>query len=359
MKVGILTFHFVDNYGAMLQVYALQKTLSKQNIESDVIDYRPSYLQNKYNVTPLDIIKHPRKVLYSVIHYNYKKRQHSKFVGFMDKYLKLSPKTMKVINKNIENQYKYFITGSDQVWNPNITGEDKSYFLNFIDDDSKKISYAASIGNDINENIEKIVLKNTEKFDKVSVREEEVSKYFKLLGKNFNTVLDPTLLLSKNEWIEIESKPINVPKRYILVYDLECRKDILDMAVKKSKEENIELITIHPLNKKYHKHRNLVDVGPEEFIYLFHNAEYIYTNSFHGLVFSTIFDKKVFVISHSTRNSRLRNLINLLELKHLESLNYNECNTKLYVNSKATGEIIRLKVDESIEFLKKSMDINR
>ncbi len=352
MKVGILTFHFVDNFGAVLQAYALQQTLVNQKVEAEIIDYRPSYIYDKYRMRFSDIAKHPRKVLNNIIQHDYKRKQHEKFINFSYKYINLSHSVYKKINKEIVNEYDYFITGSDQVWNPIITGRDSTYFLNFVHDSNKKVAYAASVGRNVNSEIETFVLENTEDFYKVSIREEEVARHFNSLGKKFETVLDPTFLLSKDEWIKVESAPSNLPEHYVLVYDLECRKDILEMATRKAKEENIQLVTIHPLNKNYYGHSNLVGVGPEEFIYLFHNADYVYTNSFHGLVFSTIFNKKVFVIEHSTGNSRLMNLINVLNLEMIEEINNDGCKAKMYLN----GQQIESKINESLEFLFNSLN---
>ena len=151
-KIGIITFHSAHNYGAMLQVYALQNIIEKLNNESCVINYRNNKIDYEYKVqnikskNPINIIK---KTIDSIVNYKVKSPKYNNFDSFMNKKLNLS-KEYRMI-KNLNNQppsYDIYITGSDQVWNSGIVGElSDAYTLNFGDGKAKKVSYAASMVN--------------------------------------------------------------------------------------------------------------------------------------------------------------------------------------------------------------------
>ena len=197
--------------------------------------------------------------------------------------------------KQILNDFDYIVCGSDQIWNISEKVDDKSicYFLN-CNGNFKKISYAASFGDNIIE-----VEKQKEKFipllkdfSNISVRENDAKEFLKLNGIDSELTIDPTLLLDKMEWNNI-AKDLEINEPYILYYSVNSRQYSIDITKKISKKMNgIKVINLvlHPksgLSGFEYK----IDCNPEEFLALVKNAKMICTNSFHGTVFSIIFEK--------------------------------------------------------------------
>ena len=310
-KIGILTFHRALNYGAILQTYALQQKLKIlfQTDEIYVIDYRCTKIEKNRSFT--NVIKNGN--IFKGIYLLWKK---IKFIKFERKYINLSPK--KYDSKNyieIDNDFDYIIVGSDQVWNLKITGNDKTYFLNFVKDNTKKISYAASMGNSKFDNEEQI-LNLINSFNGISVRENETKKYFEEKNiKNVNVNIDPTLTLNLNEIEKNCNKKTKKNEKYILTYNIKKPQKMYVLAEKLSKEKKLKVYAIPTAMKSVYGKRCFPNIT--EFINLFKNSEYVITNSFHGTVFSILFHKKMLVELDPSGNGNER-IISLLKLFGLE-----------------------------------------
>lgn len=312
-KTGILTFHNSQNYGAVLQTYALNKKLK----DSEIINYYSKPVYDFYK--PLNIKKYGNVNFMNFLKtiYSFKKSIFKKYVFdyFRNNNLECSEliddKEYMIINCN---KYKKIITGSDQVWNSNITkNDDYIYFLNF-ETKAKKYSYAASIGSSNITNAEKDNLKNNIKdYEIITVREDSAKETLDSLGINSEVIIDPTLLLTQSEWdeITIDSK---FDQDYIFVYcleDTEKFKNIVNSASKKYK-----LPIVHLGNKNVYENElaNFPYGSPNLFITLLKNSKYVITNSFHGTALSIIYNKIFISIPHSTRGTRQSNLLNKLGL---------------------------------------------
>lgn len=321
MKIATITFHRALNYGAVLQTYALQEILQNMGNEVEVIDYRSEFIEKHYKRKQFREILSIRQIAIIILLNGYSISCREDFEGFVKNCIKTSGKKWEKENISLANkEYDMFVTGSDQVWNYNTAGFDTTYFLDFVFDEKKKNSYAASIG------VEHIPEEYKEKYKKllcdynhISVREEQAREELtKLLDRNdIKTVLDPTLLLKYDKWKKLEKK-IDVPEKYVLVYLLAENRRIFNFAKKLAKKNNCKIIYINDRLFKKMGVENKRHVTPEQWLYLFRNASYVVTNSFHGTAFSIIF-KKTFWTNYlpgsSNVNSRITSLLSKLNLK--------------------------------------------
>ena len=342
-KIGIITFQNAINYGAVLQCYALQTFIKQNNIDCEVIDYQCDKLKKDYrNFKIYDKSLKGFIVSCAKIPFNYGKKR--KFLEFRKKNINLSQK--KYNSKNIATAndiYGTFITGSDQVWNLQLTNYDVNYFLDFANQSKLCYSYAASIGKAKASDKElNIIKKQLEKFNKISVREKNLKEQLsKINDKEIVKVLDPVFLIENNQWKQLAIKP--KIKKYVLVYALHetmCYK----VAQKLAALLNLEIVCLQSNFKKPIKAKYVFDAGINEFLGYMENAKYVVTDSFHGVAFSLIFKRNLkFVLKQDLKglNDRLESLAEEFDLneaivnvessgeKLIEETNYKEIDNRI------------------------------
>lgn len=313
MKIGILTFCNGYNYGAILQCYALQKFLRNKNFEAEVINFRKEKKYNKNGYNFLSPAFTLRKI-YSLKYKNDIKIKRNKFDTFFKENINFYPN--EAINEEdvseYAKEYDIIIFGSDQIWNLNDKIYDKSkiYFGDF-EFGGKKISYAASFGDSIDvakENIE-YVKKMLDSFSAISVREKSGCEFLEQNNIKNTFVVDPTLLLSKIEWESLckESDYKKIPSKYILYYSVNCRKYSWKIAKKLSKMTGLKVINLEEHPKIIGANFiNDYTEGPCEFLSIIKNAEYVVTNSFHGTIFSLLFQKKLIPVFDSNNGEIIK-----------------------------------------------------
>ena len=364
-KILLTTLFGVSNYGTALQAYATQKVINNFGYDSKILNYTQKRL-NTINVIKKSNkeIKDLKSRLYMIASVLYRfipniivKRKFSKFIN---KYLSLTSTNISNY-KDIDLKYDYlkydcFITGSDQVWNYKYNeGIDYVYYLKFVPDNLRKISYASSIGmTDFLEEEKDEIKKLLKRYDIIGVREISAQEALNKMNIKCEVVLDPTMLLDFNDWKDIE-KNINIKEKYLLVYILGRDKSIMKTAEKIAEEKNLKIIKIG-LDFIYSSkiYRNYQYASPNEFIYLFRHADFVLTNSFHGLAFSINFNKQFLAITPKTYSTRLLSILSLFDLTdriitnndstYLYNINYIEINKKLNDYRK-----------KSIDFLDKSI----
>lgn len=307
MDFNIVTFHRAYNYGAVLQAYALQSFITQMGYSCSIYDY----LSPKEN----QAIGIKGKILRAIQMLNKKDcvAREKKYRAFVETALHL----------NKETNSKIYISGSDQVWNPT-NGIDSNYFLQFASTDSVKISYAASMGEyTINEEQTDILRKYLSDFDMVSVREEhDKQRLAELCDKEILVHVDPTLLHDQAFWYQQACPVEGVPEKYILVYLMHWPKNVNKLLTWLKKETGAKIlivdgqgiiqgITTNLIKHNVAKHR----VAPREFLWLFAHAEYVVTSSFHGTVFSLLFEKEFYAITDPNRASRITNILNKVGLQ--------------------------------------------
>ncbi len=307
-----MTFHRAINYGAMLQAVALQQSIKRMGYESELIDYVDKlYEHYKISYQTSNIFKTFLKYFLSM-----KIRlKNKRFEQFLLTNANLSEQAYsKNTIRNIdENAYSVFFTGSDQVFNPEIIDYDENYLLGFVHNKYKCNSYAASIGlSELSKNQQEWLKDYIKDYHKILIREKTGKNILHEMGiENSILVADPTFLLTKKEWEMMEHK-INISKHYILCYGFRKNEYMENCAKMLSQEKNIPIYVISDkivFNKSSKK--QLRGIGPAEWLYLIHHADYIITNSFHGMIFSFIYQKQVWVAdSNDGTFSRMEDFLN-------------------------------------------------
>lgn len=345
-RVGIVTLHFSINYGAVLQCLALEKTLEKLGCRVEVINYYPRYakyywepqkhicdaihdvLQKKNSINNNLIYECLRATKY-VVQFNCSnadyKRKYSKFKKFASKNLNLT-KEYSSIEELRTVGYDALITGSDQVWNSDYTDFkfDPVYFLNFGANSAKRIAYGVSMHlYDNKEDWKKLSL-YANRLNAISVREKSVQERIEATGYfgPCKTVLDPTLLLKKEEWINYESTEIKYEEDFVLVYSLKEKEKCCDLANKIASKKNFRIVDISPISICENSDW-VSDCAPADFLYYVHHSKYVVTDSFHGTVFSIVYNKQfVSVAAEKSKDSRILNLLKSLGLECCISYNF-------------------------------------
>lgn len=322
MKIGTLTYHDTTNYGAVLQAYALQNKIQDLGYDCEIIDYKCDTITKRYEIIELRKSKSLKQFVKSLLSNTNKRKLKEKFVNFNKTYQKISSKSYDKSNiNNANNDYDKFVVGSDQVWNLELSGEDTTYMLDFVNDDSKKKSYAASFGycSIPDKYIEK-TKKYLSSFENILVREEQGKKIIKdKLNKESEITLDPTLLLNKNEWDSLISNDDKLMKKdYILLYIIAPNDEIINFAKKLAKKKHCKILYINHSIFNVFGTKNIKSAGPCEFLKYIKNAKYVVTTSFHGVAFSVNFEKQFFYALSSESNnfnSRIENLVDILKLQ--------------------------------------------
>ncbi len=335
MKIGIITTHMADNYGAVLQAYALSTYVGKQT-ECDIINYCPPYTKVNYRLKSK--IRDPKSALYYIfdsLHLQEKKRRRGKFNSFRNSYMKLSSKCISTEElKVLSLSYDAVITGSDQVWNPLLHSFDENYFLTFCPDSVRKYGYAPSFGvSELKENQKKIVKVRCEGFADISFRENSGARIAKeLFGKDFPLVLDPIFLLSREEWLNLMPN-VAPAKPYYLCYYLSDPQNSVKHVCKIGKQDGVEVFSIgYSIKDPLNSAKKIYDLGPLEFLAYIYNAECVFTDSFHATAFSILFNRPFFTRIDGKNAERSDRVITLMESVGLGTRAYGESNlSELYV----------------------------
>lgn len=355
-KIGIVTFHEPNNYGANLQAYALQKFIEELGYDAKIIDYRNKTISNTNKLIKIksgigNLIKSmmllPKNIARRKNFESFKKRN----------YILTKAYNNKAELEQDKNDFDVFISGSDQIWNTKITKTiDDIYTLNFNSGDARKISYASSIGNgDITNGETKELAKRIEKYENIAVREESAKELLnKYIDKKIKVVVDPTLLLNSKQWEKIK-RDTKIKEEYILLYTIIENNKLFEIANKLSDLTGLKIVTLRRTNlKTKNVLKNMYTSGPDQFIDLFKNATYVVTSSFHGTVFSIIFNKKFFVNYGGAENKRVDNILNICNLqerliKSEEQLNTNIINSQ--INYENVNRILEEERNKSREYL--------
>lgn len=368
MKIDVITLHNVKNYGSVLQTYATQKVLEDIGHKVEIINYyrkvdiEKNLVNRRIKKSSIFSKNIFTKIIGNLFLTTSINKQIKTFNKFLDNYINLTQKYYS--NEELKNNVPkadIFCTGSDQVWNSEWNeGVDEPLFLNFLDDSIPRFSYAASFGKTKIEKDEKLIIeKMLKKYKKISVREETALDILQDMGiKNCVQVLDPTLLLKKEKWIEI-SKDIKVKKPYILVYQLNSDNSELDQYVKRiSKEKKMPVIRISVVNYQGFKYGRLKFCPtPNEFISYIKNAAYIITDSFHATGFSINFNKKFVNVFPKKFSTRLQSI---LELTNLKERNITSLNDLTIIDKPIDYQKVNKILDEerkkSINFIKEAIN---
>lgn len=307
-KIGILTLHRALNFGAVWQCYALKKACESLGHEVEVIDYNP---YGYYTI--MKVLRHHPLVVYTYLKFIFQ------FNRFVTEKLNLTARTEnhEWIKSN-SPQDDIYIVGSDTVWSNAVAGDYlDSYLLDFAPAHVKRISYASSTGGNPME-LNDYQLGELRKFSAISIREKQsVSDMQQKVDIPVTDVCDPTLLLTQEDYESIEKKPLCLPKHYIVYFDLANDPFCAETARRLSKQLNLPILNLAGKYKRWAQYNRLTPT-PEEWLHIMHHADFVCTNSFHGVCFSIIY-KCPFVCCEVQRGGRSKTnwrSINLLEQTH-------------------------------------------
>ncbi|WP_133966026.1 polysaccharide pyruvyl transferase family protein [Eubacterium limosum] len=399
-KIGIITLLYKNfNYGGLLQAYATKKILQNIKILAEHIAIDEVYVKkttkeklkekrikgivrsllsrlkkllNKLTLQEKNRLKNQIKIERNI---NVRREKFSDFMettGYEGPYDSLSI-------KGSLKKYSIFLTGSDQVWNPE--WHKGAYYLDFVPDDIPKISYAASIGkNQLTKEQLDYAIPKIKRLDYISVREKEAKDLLTpYIDKEIKVVLDPTLLLTQKDWNAVAVTP-TIEDAYIFVYLLGNNKEHRTKIKQIAEILNLKIVFLPHIHFQYEladenfADIDLYDVGPAEFVGLIKNAQIVITDSFHGCIFSIIFHKKFWALKRhkdkekENMNARLYTLFRSLGLEErlldddqkltrkelLDEIAYEAVDEKLEILRKDSMDFLKNALSESAKAIKKN-----
>lgn len=321
MKIGILTYHRAENYGALLQAYALRTYIQNLGHEVSFVDYWPKYHEDFFRIFSWDrficngIRGRIDYLLGVTIWLCPRLIRKIKFQSFINKELGLKGKPL-YNEKTISTEpFEVVIYGSDQIWRKQNMASvefDDWYFGsgNVVADN--RIVYAGSMGTVkttlTDDEYLKTMMRN---FNQIAVREEDLKNKLQSLGISSSLVIDPVFLLTKDQWMKIMAPGNTKQEKYILFYNLLNKHESVSFAERLSRETGLP---IKELNKKmslsHIGKRYISTASVEEFLRLIMDAEYVVSNSFHGVAFSIIFQKQFYAVGMGEKANRVKSLLN-------------------------------------------------
>ena len=351
-KIGILTLHRALNYGAVWQCYALKRACESMGHMVETIDYNP---YGHYTIC--GALRHRPSVAYRYLMH----MRH--FNRFVDQYLNPTPHTEshEWIKVN-PPQDDIYIVGSDTVWSNAVAGNFlDSYLLDFAPSNVKRIAYAASTGGNPME-LNDYQLSELNKFRAISIRERQsVSDVQKLTTIPVTDVCDPSLLLTKEDYEKVEKRLFCLPKQYMVYFDLAGDPFCVEAARKISNQLNLPILNLAGKYKRWAKY-NYLTPTPEQWLYIIHHAEFICTNSFHGVAFSIIY-RRPFICCAAQKGGRSKTngrVLNLLDQTHLSDryiTNISQLQDIANRNDYGESEMyIELYRNRSLEWLKNALN---
>jgi hypothetical protein len=360
MKIGLITFHNALNYGAILQTYATQKFLIDNGHICEIIDYNNDSRIKAYNLKEQAKDEHVKNNykhrLKLIIGSYFLSRRRVEFDKFSNSMLRISKKNysnsldLKILN----DEYDFFIVGSDQVWNAKNNGSDMTYLLDFVNDKKRTMSYASSFGsNTTPNNLVELYKENLNNINFLSTRERNGQDLIrKLTGRNAELVLDPVFLLTTEEWTRLSEN--SKKSSHKLVFTYTNRKNQFENTYRKFKNQFTKF-KIHKINRFISPFdiinpKTVVDyyISPQKFLNNIRNSEIVFTASFHCVAFSIIFEKDFFVYLTGDDGKDER-ILNLLKTTGLENRIYSNNITKDDLEKEIDYTQVRKKLESCIE----------
>lgn len=321
-KIGIITRHAVPNYGSLLQAYATLIMLEDLGYDAEIIDYRrndegTSALAKYYIGSTSNIA---RKIYYALFWRISHWIVNKKFENVRKEKFHLSERVTDCNWSVVTDKYDVLMTGSDQVWNVVGAGNtiqiDDRYFWNGVNENKRVISYAASFGEKtFNEKIKRNISVLLGNFDCISVREYSAVAVIEDMGYKAVQVMDPTIIVRKNLWEQMADRSkIKVKRPYILVYNLHSNSNMQRFVQKETKAKGLAVYSITTTFRKS-AGKNIFCPSIDDFLWLFKNAECVYTDSFHAIAFSLIFNSPFFAILPKEYSTRLESVLKTFDLE--------------------------------------------
>lgn len=359
MKIATLTFQNADSYGAMLQAYALQTAIRNMGYETEILGYICPAIEADYGF--------PRTLRGAVgraLRTPFFQIRRKRFKSFRCQFLSIGSDVERKDISSAGAQYDVFVVGSDQVWNPEITGSDSTYFLDFCSKKQLKVAYAASMGvNAWSHDAESENLRMLSDFDYLSVREFTAQEYLAAQGVRAEVVCDPTLLITPESYRALLQKDVVHGKYTLLACLQNPYKESVEFAREVAYERGERLVVLHSGWHDVSGVENIRSAGPCEFLTAISGASCVITESFHGCCLSILFGRDFYYFDPringqvKARSNRITDLLNDLGLAERDardsvfprdSIDYQVVNERL-------SQVRR----KSAAFLKESLDMDK
>lgn len=341
MKIALVSFEFWYNYGTCFQSYALAKAVSALGVRAEYLNFEwaypvrgSDYLLNHWRykrpaLKPIEFVRYiytrirmwvHRDILKAIVKNRIKAANNRQFDGFLNKFIPVSDFYDVAHPDAVNEAYDLFVVGSDQTWNPNCVRRPLfgRFLLDFVTDNSKKASYAPSVGmTTLDEETKRLFKKHLSTFVMLSCREKTGCDLIReVTGKNVAHVLDPTFLLTPDEWRAVAATPV-CGKGYVLCYILGSKLCVVEYAKELARRKGVRLIIVTNAKAIMDRYfENIASgIGPSEFLTLLDDAESVVTDSFHGTALSINFGKDIHVFMkkpggvHVGDNSRIRDVL--------------------------------------------------
>lgn len=368
MKIGILTYHRAENYGALLQAYALRTFLQSLGHEVSFVDYWPTYHVDFFKIFSWNRFKKTcwkdkiEYVIGATLWLFPRLKRKRKLKRFIVGNLSLNEKPLYNEKTKTTEHFDLVIYGSDQIWrkqNMAGVGFDDWYFgaENVVAD--RKIVYAGSMGTVKSMPADDVYIKQMmENFCNISVREADLQKYLQTLQIPSTLVIDPVFLLSKEQWMNVSAPKSNKSEKYILFYNLLNKPDSVRFAERLSKETGLPIKELNKkLSLKHLSKRYSSTASVSEFLRLVQDAEYVVSNSFHGVAMSLVFQKQFYAVGMGEKANRVKSLLNsagIIERYVVDAgrsiLSLNPIDYQMVLNN------LKMVVGDSIHYLSNSIN---
>lgn len=382
MKVVIVTWQY-PNYGTLLQAFALQNILERHQCDVQILNYETQkkdvVIFHRYSV------KRQIKRIKAIAEKNLQKLQmrsvykteqkaiakrNELYNEFILHELHMTERLEKVQLPSIVERFDVFVAGSDQIWSPKYL--DGAFFLDFVNEkDKKKIAYAPSFGvNFLDDKTTNYIKPLLKEFNALSVRELQGLRILERdIGLPGKVTLDPTLLLTRFEWMHIldgkRSNNMSMPKQYILCYFLGNNQYYWNIVKKIQQALQIPVVVIPCTERAYkQKYKKIIQCGPFDFVRAISGAEYVVTDSFHGVAFSVNFKKQFLALARfkdadeTSENSRVLSLLEILELQNRWKNWNTELGKEICISEseydKAHNRLMKMR-EQSIAYLEKGL----
>lgn len=383
-KVGIITLYYNNNnYGGVAQGYALRKYFEKIGYESEMITYK-STSKNLGLVNKEKSIKIISKKVRNKIKRYVNQIREKKYINMYKNELEERKRKLEKFRNDmphskvydsssineIENNYDYFVTGSDQCWNPGVI--DNGYVFSFLKGKNKKIfSYASSVAvSKVSDKYKNFMKKELEKYNTISIRELDSQEILEnITNRKIDWVIDPTLLLDYDDWNRITSERI-LKEKYAFAYILGDDQKERNIVKEIAKKKNLKLVTLPYIkdgNKFEFKIQDLnfgdeqmINISFEDFLSLIKYSELVITDSFHAICFSYIFKREFYAIEKKSvisTSSRIKSMLSLMKCENRLIDDGNQIDERK-INYDIVTENVSKLINKSKKFIDNSLERN-
>lgn len=353
MKIGLLTFHDTCNFGSLLQTYGLYRAIVDLGYECEIINYQCNNIVEREIPKPFQITPNLKEILLYAIVGRHRMIKYRALTDFLKVNMKMSEVCIRDNVAEVCKKYDKVFVGSDIVWGLDITGDDLTFFLDFLNDSRKKYAYSSSVGNPWSDKEKKLVAPLLREFIHIAVREDESADWVsELVGIRPRVVCDPTMLLTAETW-RLVSSVKRGKSDYVIVYFDNKNRDCINNAIRYAKAKNLKVYLVNDgLSRNGYKTVKPHTLG--DFLSLIDNAAFVFTASYHGMLFSLYFNKP-FAYYNRAHKSRMNTLSARLKVDDRNGEEYDVMNMNA-IDYGVVNDAIEQFRQESIKCLRQFLE---